>query len=147
MRKISRVIVVHENSLLVIHRNNHGSLYATVPGGGVEPGETPAQAATREVYEETSVAVNIERLLYTWQDDTFGAQQCFLGIYKNGIPQVHPGSTEAQDNKIGVNTFRADWLPLEKLPSTRLLPENLKAALMQDLPKFKSEPRDISNLV
>ena len=34
----------------------------STPGGVIEPGESPEQAATREVYEETGLAVMIDDL-------------------------------------------------------------------------------------
>lgn len=37
----------------------------SLPGGRIEPGETPAQAAAREVAEETGLAVEVGALLQT----------------------------------------------------------------------------------
>jgi 8-oxo-dGTP pyrophosphatase MutT (NUDIX family) len=51
-----------------------------IPGGGVEPDETPAQAAVRETFEETGIAVPLDevRELYTyrrrWTDVERGLQ-------------------------------------------------------------------------
>ncbi|MET8428264.1 NUDIX hydrolase [Nocardia sp. NPDC004860] len=41
-----------------------------LPGGGVEPGERPEQAAVREVAEETGLAVEVlgERSAHEWMD-------------------------------------------------------------------------------
>ena len=38
--------------------------YWTLPGGGLEAGETPAEAAVREVHEETGLQVRAVRLLF-----------------------------------------------------------------------------------
>jgi 8-oxo-dGTP pyrophosphatase MutT (NUDIX family) len=38
--------------------------YWVLPGGAVEEHETPAQAAVREVLEETGLAIVVERLLF-----------------------------------------------------------------------------------
>ncbi|MEU5877101.1 NUDIX hydrolase [Spirillospora sp. NPDC047279] len=39
--------------------------YREIPGGGIEPGETPMEAATREVREELGISPPIGRLLVT----------------------------------------------------------------------------------
>ncbi|HZB26753.1 MAG TPA: NUDIX domain-containing protein [Vicinamibacterales bacterium] len=40
-----------------------------LPGGGVEPGETPADAAVREFWEETGVFVRLTRLIGVFGSD------------------------------------------------------------------------------
>ena len=133
MRQIARAIIIKNNQLLVIKRNNNGDEYYVVPGGGIDPGETAEAAAIREVMEETSINVSIDRLIYTWQDEEYGAQQCFLCTYINGEPMVQEGSNEAEDNKLGLNTFEAMWLDISEIQNITLYPPNLKAALLQDI--------------
>jgi len=53
-----------EGRLLLVQRGHAPSMGRwSVPGGRVEPGETPEQAAAREVLEETGLRVDIGRLL------------------------------------------------------------------------------------
>src|SRR6185295_5359171 len=37
-----------------------------LPGGGIDPGESPEQASVREILEETSLSVKVERLVGTY---------------------------------------------------------------------------------
>jgi ADP-ribose pyrophosphatase YjhB (NUDIX family) len=60
--------VVHDDAgrLLLVRRGREPSIGLwSVPGGRVEPGETPAQAAAREVREETGLEVAVGALLAT----------------------------------------------------------------------------------
>ena len=61
----SRVLCLSRGHLLLVeHRDpHHGGSYWVLPGGGREPGETFAEAAIREVREETSLAVRVVRRL------------------------------------------------------------------------------------
>jgi 8-oxo-dGTP diphosphatase len=43
-----------------------------IPGGRIEAGETPAEAAIREVWEETSVKVEVLELIGTQELELFG---------------------------------------------------------------------------
>jgi 8-oxo-dGTP diphosphatase len=52
--------------LLMIRRAHEPAMGAwSLPGGRVEPGENPAQAAEREVREETGLEVRVDTLLAT----------------------------------------------------------------------------------
>ena len=57
-------IVIHDGRLLMVRRANDPSRGLwTVPGGRVNPGEYLAEAARREVAEETGVEVEVGELL------------------------------------------------------------------------------------
>ncbi|MGK8559572.1 NUDIX hydrolase [Nocardia gipuzkoensis] len=47
--------------VLMIHRTDN-DLYS-IPGGGLEPGETVTEAVVREVYEETGIDVRVTSLI------------------------------------------------------------------------------------
>jgi 8-oxo-dGTP pyrophosphatase MutT (NUDIX family) len=56
-------VVVDGDRVLLMKRHRDGRDYAVLPGGGVEEGETPAEAVLRELHEETTLTAAIERVL------------------------------------------------------------------------------------
>jgi len=56
-------ILVDDDRILLALWNEGATPAWTLPGGGVEPDETPEEAAVREVREETGYDVTIGRLL------------------------------------------------------------------------------------
>lgn len=134
MRKAVRAIVVQDGNLLVIHRNKFGTEYYTLPGGGIDPGETPEQALIREMAEETSIRVNIERLVYVEEaGNPFGTQYVFLCTYLGGEPALHPDSEEALINALGQNTYTPEWLPLEDVAQVSFRTTTLRDILLRDV--------------
>lgn len=57
------VIIVNEQHQILLVQRGHEPQRGrwTVPGGKVEPGESPAQAAVREAFEETGLRVRVQR--------------------------------------------------------------------------------------
>ncbi|APX33473.1 hypothetical protein BH708_12945 [Brachybacterium sp. P6-10-X1] len=49
MRIRAVAVVIEQGHLLVIRRRRDGREYSVLPGGGIEPGETPQDACRREL--------------------------------------------------------------------------------------------------
>jgi len=71
------VLTFDEHDRVLLVRHTEGNIWVA-PGGMIEPGETPAHAATREMLEETGHRVELSQLL-----GVFGGPD-FRMTYKNG---------------------------------------------------------------
>jgi 8-oxo-dGTP diphosphatase len=61
---IAAAVVTHNGAVLLVRRRvPEGALSWQFPAGGVEPGESPAEAAVRETAEETGVVVSAAGIL------------------------------------------------------------------------------------
>lgn len=69
------VVVDGEGRVLLVRHSDNGRAFHVLPGGRVEPGETAAEAACREVHEETGLRVDIGDLLWV----------------REYLPERHPG--------------------------------------------------------
>jgi len=75
---ITRVCgAIVKNGAILMVLQHDGRSYWTLPGGGVEAGETPQQAVVREVQEETGMESQAFCFLF---DEPFGPNicRCFL---------------------------------------------------------------------
>lgn len=145
MRRAVRAIVIKDNNLLVMHRNKFGQEYDTLPGGGVEIGESPEQALVREVAEETSIQIRLERLVFVEEaGDPFGTQLIYLCEYQSGEPALNEHSEEAQINKLGQNLYEPRWVDLSKLSTMPFVSERLKQAVLTAVANgFPEQPEQI----
>ncbi|MBE1609487.1 NUDIX domain-containing protein [Actinopolymorpha pittospori] len=79
--RVCAVILRGTRVLMVRHVEERREFW-TLPGGGVEAGETPAQAVLREVAEETRLAGTVGPVLYERAyrsvDDRDVLETCFL---------------------------------------------------------------------
>ncbi len=71
-RKSSRLIIVDEEGrlLLFLYQDEHQSPFWATVGGELKPGESYAEAAKRELYEETGLAQDVGEMLRE-RDDVY----------------------------------------------------------------------------
>ncbi len=72
IREAAKLVVLDPAGRVLLFRypysHESGQPFWTVPGGGVEPGETHEQAARRELREETGIDAEIGPLIWTRTD-------------------------------------------------------------------------------
>ncbi|GAC1386574.1 MAG: NUDIX domain-containing protein [Candidatus Saccharimonadales bacterium] len=131
MRRAVRAIIIHNNQLVVMHRNKFGTEYDTLPGGNIEIGETPEQALRREITRETQLTIDRPCLVFLEHaGDPYGDQYIYYCEYVRGEPSLHPDAEETAINQLGHNLYQPRWLNLDQLPSQPFVSEKLKRAIL-----------------
>ena len=133
----SAAVAIHDQQhrlLLCLHRDK--SLWVT-PGGLIEPGEQPADAAVRETWEETGLLVEITAILgvYGGQDLIIdypnGDQAAYVGtIFRGSIAggTMHPDGEETLDLRYFTRN------ELERVPHDRWLDTAMPVLFSRDGP-------------
>lgn len=122
LRVASYAVIVEDGRVLLPHWPDEVVGGWTLPGGGIEPGEDPADAAVREVLEETGYRVELDGLLGIDSvlvpagelvDPSLGAFQWLRILYR-----AHVVGGELRDEADG-STDAVAWFDLAEVPSLR----------------------------
>jgi predicted acetyltransferase/ADP-ribose pyrophosphatase YjhB (NUDIX family) len=114
-------VVARGAKLLVMARVLEGLEYAVLPGGGIEPGETPDEAAVRELAEECSLEGTPVRRLF--DGDHGGRPASYVLVdAPDGEPVLGGPEAEAQSPD---NHYQPLWVTAGELPMLRLMPEGI----------------------
>lgn len=141
-RTRSAGIIIKANKIVLMHRIKYGAKYYVFPGGGVEIGETTEETALREVLEETTLTVKIEKLLYQHIYDDNSEQFFYLCNYISGEPKL--GDANEAENMLEdpEEFYDPNWYPLDKLSQLLLYPLEIRDWLIEDLRKdFGNTPK------
>jgi len=133
MRQVVRAIVVRDNQLLVMHRNNQGKAYYNIIGGGIEPGESHEEALLREVDEETSIKIRNPRPVFTQMAGAHGLHHVYVCEYVSGEPHLRPDSREAALHAQGKNLYQPLWLDVKAFASVPFVSESLRQAILHGI--------------
>jgi len=117
MRVRSGVVLIENGKVALIERHRAGKHYYVFPGGGVDEGETPEQAAIREMEEETGLRVTVQRKLaeihFGLSEQVYFLVDRLDGKFGTGMGEEFTDS-DPDDPTEGV--YIPIWMPLEELP-------------------------------
>jgi len=84
MRTRAGIVLIKDNKVALIERHRAGLDYFLFPGGGMDEGETPEQAAIRETMEELGIEVVIKQKVAELQLGQKSRQLYFLVEHVSG---------------------------------------------------------------
>ncbi|MCC3357062.1 NUDIX hydrolase [Bacillus sp. REN16] len=122
MRNRGSVVIVENDKVGLIQRIKDGSVYYVFPGGGIEYGETPEEAAKREAFEEVGVDVKVNECIA--KVDFNGTQYFFLTEIINGTLGTGQGE-EYTDQKRDRGTYLPIWVEIERLSTIDVKPKEV----------------------
>lgn len=126
-------VCVRDGRLLLVHQAiaGPGEGEWTLPGGGVDFGESPAAAVVREVHEETGGRAVLAELLGV-HANVYGSSD---GIQRHGIRLLYAATVTGDLHAVGNESDVVGWYPLDDLPETTTPWARLAAQLADRRPQ------------
>ena len=122
MRARAAIILIQNDKIALIERHRQGLHYFAFPGGKIEAGETPAQAAVRETQEELGLKVKVSRMVAeVWY--LGNPQYYFLAEAMGGRFGYGSGSEMSSSLETKKGAYLPVWMELEQLVSQPVLPK------------------------
>lgn len=133
-RDRASAVCVHAGRLLTVALRDPATQLARlfVPGGAIEPGESPGEAAIRETFEETGYRVGllprppvVARYPFTWMRQQYDVTTHFFAT-----TLVDPSALPATVHDAEY-LERTHWLPLSEVPEQLGFDANILAAVQR----------------
>jgi mutator protein MutT len=117
MRIRAGIVLIQNGKVALIERYRAGVHYYSFPGGGVDEGESPEQAAVREAMEELGIEVTIKQKIANVQVGYKSRQFYFLveqtgGEFGTGTGEEFESSNLDNPQK---GRYIPIWMPIEEL--------------------------------
>ena len=124
LHTLSGIALIVEDKILLVHAKKYAGQNNkwSIPKGHIEEGETPEEAAIREVAEETGIKSEISRELGVI-DFWFmaGGKRIHKTVHHYLFKEVG-GALQAQESEVDV----AQWFPLEEIATLLAYPDEKK---------------------
>ena len=118
MRIRAGIVLIQDGKVALIERHRAGLDYFVFPGGGVDEGETPEQAAVREAMEELGVDVAIKQKIAEVRLGQKSRQIYFLveqvgGEFGTGVGEEYTDADPASPEE---GIYIPIWMPIDQVP-------------------------------
>ena len=109
--------------------------YYTIPGGGLEEGETEEEGTKREIKEEFGIEVKIVKKLYEMKSTKFNQKEIFyLCEYISGKFGTGQGPEFSNDPKYkDSGKYIPELVEKENIKNINLLPPEIKEKIITDI--------------
>lgn len=109
--------------------------YYTLPGGGLEEGETLEEGTKREIKEEFGIDVELVKKLYEITSEKFNQKEIFyLCKYVSGTFGTGEGPEFSGDPKyIESGKYLPELIDIENLEKINLMPPEIKNRIIEDM--------------
>lgn len=114
------VMILRDNKVLLMkRRGSHGEGQWNLPGGHLDFGETIAQCAEREIFEETGLTVTKTKLICINEDLNFLKSDHKHYMTLGVVAKVAPGEPEVKEVE---KSDDLGWFLLDTLPKPMFQP-------------------------
>ncbi len=122
-----RVLIRNNDGEVLLTRTWFGHQKWSLPGGGIRRNETPAEAAVREVYEETGIRLAIEDLhemgTFPYPEEH---RKYSIACFRVDMPKRPPKVAHHRR----LETLDVSWFPISAPPRERSLIVDMAVALL-----------------
>lgn len=133
-------IIFIDGKLAVMHRKDvikrpEMPEYYTLPGGGLENGETLEEGTIREIKEEFGINVKVIKKLYEMESEKFNQKELFfLCEYESGKFGTGEGPEFSGDPKyIESGKYLPELIERENIEKINLMPPEIKEKIIEDI--------------
>lgn len=133
MRTRAGIILIENDKVALIERHRAGLDYFVFPGGGVDEGETPEQAAVREAKEELGVDVSLKQkiaiLHFGLSTQVYFLAERVGGEFGTGVGEEFTDSNP-DDPEEGI--YIPIWMPINEMSRhEKIFPQSMAKILLE----------------
>jgi 8-oxo-dGTP pyrophosphatase MutT (NUDIX family) len=122
------IVLLTDSGVAAIERVRDGKTYYVLPGGQVEDGESPQEAAVRETHEELGLIVSLDGLVavvhFRGSTQYYYRAEALGGEFGSGKGEE---LTSPAESKAG--SYRAVWIERRQLAVLDVRPQAIAVAL------------------
>ena len=127
-RERAAAVFITDGEILLVSRDRNANQYYVLPGGGIEPGESPEQAVIREMKEETGIDCTIEKAL--WQLTNNGQLEHYFLV--NPAHKHTALSNDEFAKRPKDDSAALEWVSLYELRYANFVPEEAKERIITE---------------